>query len=89
MICAIFQIVEAMRITLFGALRGLKDTRFTLSMSIISFWAIALPLGYLLTTYTGLGASGYWWGMVFGAGVGVVLLFWRFKARIANYSELS
>lgn len=89
MICAIFQIVEAMRITLFGALRGLKDTRFTLSMSIISFWAIALPLGYLLTTYTGLGATGYWWGMVFGAGAGVVLLFWRFKARIANYSAIS
>ena len=88
LICAVFQIVEAMRITLFGALRGLKDTRFTLSMSIISFWAIALPLGYILSSYLGCGPGGLWWGMVFGAGAGVGLLFWRFKSRIENYSTL-
>ena len=89
LICAVFQIVEAMRITLFGALRGLKDTRFTLSMSIISFWAIALPLGYVLSTYLAYGPQGLWWGMVLGAGAGVGLLFWRFKTRIVHYTSLS
>jgi len=51
MISAVFQIFEATRISLFGALRALKETHFTLLASIISFWCIALPLGYLLATY--------------------------------------
>jgi MATE family multidrug resistance protein len=83
-ISAIFQIVEAMRIALFGALRALKDTRFTLFISIISFWGIAFPIGYLLTFNLKLGGAGLWWGMVIGASFSVLLLFWRFKVRIRN-----
>lgn len=73
---AIFQLFEASRIVLFGSLRGLKDTKFTLFTSIISFWGIALPIGYLLATYFQFGAMGYWWSMVMGAGFSVVLLQW-------------
>jgi MATE family multidrug resistance protein len=86
-ICALFQLIEAMRISLFGALRALKDTRFTLFISIISFWAIALPIGYMLATRFSLGGTGLWWGMVLGAGFSVVLLLWRFKFRINYYPD--
>ncbi len=84
-VCALFQLIEAMRITLFGALRALKDTRFTLFISAISFWAIALPIGYLLATRFALGGVGLWWGMVLGAGFSVVLLLGRFKSKIISY----
>jgi MATE family multidrug resistance protein len=47
--------------SLFGALRGLKDTHFTLLISILTFWGIALPLGYLLATYFHLAGTGLWW----------------------------
>ncbi len=79
---AVFQIFEAMRISLFGALRALKDTYFTLLTSIISFWCLALPVGYLLATYFRLGGEGFWWGMVVGAGFSVCLLFWRFQSKL-------
>lgn len=82
---AIFMILEAIRISLFGALRGLKDTRFTLLVSIISFWCIALPLGYLLAKYFDLKGAGLWWGMVIGVMCSVLLLFWRFKSKIHSY----
>lgn len=61
-VSAWFQFFEAARIALFGAIRALKDTRFTLFISIISFWAIALPLGYFLTTHLHLGGvfGGEW-----------------------------
>ena len=85
LVSALFQIFEAMRISLFGALRALKDTRFTLFVSIISFWGIALPVGYLLTTQLGFNETGLWWGMVLGAGFSLLLLFWRFKIKIALY----
>jgi len=85
MICAIFQIFEAIRISLFGTLRALKDTRFTLFISILSFWGIALPVGHLMATRLNLGGAGYWWGMVIGAGLSVLLLLWRFKVRVRQY----
>lgn len=86
-ICALFQIFEATRISLFGALRGLKDTRFTLFISVISFWGVALPVGHFLATRLGLGGAGLWWGMVLGAAISVPLLFWRFKFKIREYKD--
>ncbi len=76
---ALFQLFESVRITLFGALRGLKDTSFTLFTSIISFWFVALPLGYVLAKFLHLQGAGLWWGMTVGAASGAVLLFWRFQ----------
>ena len=85
MVSAIFQIFEAIRISLFGTLRALKDTRFTLFISILSFWGIALPIGYLLATRFNFGATGLWWGMVLGAACSVSLLLKRFHSKIAYY----
>ncbi len=81
-ICALFQLFDAIRVTLFGALRSLKDTRYTLLVSLISFWFLALPLGYLLAIPLTLGGDGIWWGMVIGASFGLVLLYWRFKYKV-------
>lgn len=84
-ICALFQILESIRIALFGALRGMKDTHFTLLISIVSFWGINLPAGYFFATRLGLGGNGLWWGMVLGAALSIPLLFWRFKLKVKDY----
>ncbi|MFI4918099.1 MAG: MATE family efflux transporter [Legionellales bacterium] len=88
-ICALFQIFEAMRIAFFGALRALKDTRFTLFISILSFWGIALPLGYSLATHFNFGGVGLWWGMLLGALLSVPLLAWRFNFKIQDYGTVA
>lgn len=85
MISAGFQIFESIRIAFFGALRGLKDTRFTLFTSILSFWGIALPVGYLLARTFYLASAGFWWGMVFGAVISCLLLQSRYKYKIRRY----
>jgi len=87
-IAAFFQIFECIRITLFGALRALKETHFTLITSILSFWGIALPLGYCLAIYLHQGGNGIWYGMVVGAAFSVLLLHWRFKQRIHRFKEV-
>lgn len=84
-IAAIFQILEGIRIALFGSLRGLKDTRFSLFTSIISFWGIALPLGCLLTFWFNIGGSGFWLAMVMSAICSVPLLYGRFKQKMHTY----
>lgn len=81
-ICALFQIFEAMRIALFGALRALKDTQFALMTSAVGFWFIALPLGYLLATYFHFSGAGLWWGMVIGVACSVGLLWFRFRRKM-------
>ncbi len=85
-VCAIFQLLESIRIVLFGSLRALKDTRFTLLMSVISFWLIALPIGYLLSKSL-LGSVGLWCGMVIGSSFSVILLSYRFSAKIKEYQN--
>lgn len=79
-----FQIIEGMRMALFGALRSLKDTRFTLLTSIISYWGIALPLGYVIAKYFRQGAVGLWWGIVIGASVGCTLLYLRLRIKMSK-----
>ncbi len=86
-VSAIFQIAEAGRYALFGALRAFHDTRFTLLISIIIFWFIALPIGYLLAVWFHLGGAGFWWGMVIGSSVGVILLSLRFKTKVRGLSQ--
>jgi MATE family multidrug resistance protein len=81
-VCAVFQIFEAIRIAYFGALRGLKDTGFTLLTSVIGFWCIGIPTGYLLVNYFKFEGTGFWWGMVMGAIISVLLLHFRFRAKI-------
>lgn len=84
-IAALYQIFEATRISLFGALRALRDTNFTLFTSAICFWGIALPLGYFLAIKFHIGGAGLWWGMVLGGAVSAVLLYQRFKFKIQSH----
>ena len=87
MVCAFFQILEAIRIALFGALRALKDTHFTLFASIISFWGIALPAGYVFAHYLKFGGIGFWLGAVVSALCSSSLLAWRFQMKMQQYCK--
>lgn len=86
-VCAVFQIFESARIALFGALRAIKDTRFTLYTSILSFWGIALPVGYFLAVYWDLKGVGLWWGMALSAAINAILLYWRFGYKMRKYQS--
>jgi len=81
-IAAFFQMAESIRIVLFGALRSLKDTRFTLYVSIFSFWGIALPLGYLGWKVLHMGGAAFWCAMLLSGVASVILLYYRFNWKI-------
>ncbi len=86
-VSSLFQIVEAMRITWFGALRSLKDTRFPLLSTLLGFWLIPLPVGYGLAHMASLGVVGFWWGMFCGALMSGSLLCYRFFCKIEDFSK--
>jgi MATE family multidrug resistance protein len=72
-----FQLSDAVGAPIQGALRGYKDVNITLILSLISFWIIGLPSGYLLAKFTYFQAFGYWIGLSAGLTAGALLLFLR------------
>ncbi len=87
----LFQLIESARLTLFGALRAYKDTRFTLISSVFCFWGLALPLGYFFAhhefLYLNFGSGSYWLCASFGALVNVFLLSLRYKFLKKKYQK--
>lgn len=61
-----------------GALRALLDTRWPTGVTLIAYWVVALPVGWLLAMPLGLGAAGFWAGFAIGLASAAVLLLRRF-----------
>lgn len=80
-LCGFFQIFEAIRVSMFGALRALKDTHFTLWCSFVTFWFIALPLGLLLEKTLWNQGQGLWMGMILANFLSVIWLKYRLKQK--------
>ncbi|QHA92022.1 MATE family efflux transporter [Bacillus sp. N1-1] len=74
-----FQLSDAVAAPIQGALRGYKDVNVTLVMSLISYWVIGLPSGYLLAKYSAFGPYGYWVGLSAGLFVAAITLFLRLR----------
>ncbi|QCT03485.1 multidrug efflux protein [Paenibacillus algicola] len=72
-----FQISDAIATPTQGALRGYKDVNVAFMLAFLSYWVIGLPVGYVMASYTSLGAFGYWIGLITGLAVGAVLLLRR------------
>ncbi|MBO1624323.1 MULTISPECIES: MATE family efflux transporter [Bacillus] len=73
----LFQISDAIATPVQGALRGYKDVNVALIMTLIAYWIIGLPLGYILATYTSWAAKGYWIGLIIGLAFGATFLLVR------------
>jgi MATE family multidrug resistance protein len=87
-IAGVLILTDCLRLISSGALRGLKDTRFPMFVSIFGFWCIAFPLAYFLAFKLKCGGAGIWWGLVIGLFIAGVILFLRFN-RMAKHLELA
>lgn len=75
---ALFQLSDGVQVACGGALRGLKDTRIPMLITVLSYWGIGLPLGWWLGIVRDMGPQGMWIGLIAGLSVAAVLLSWRF-----------
>jgi MATE family multidrug resistance protein len=80
---AVFQLPDGVQALSNGALRGLKDTRVPMVITVLAYWGVGLPLGAWLGLGRGLGAPGLWVGLICGLTVAATLLAWRF-VRLAR-----
>jgi multidrug resistance protein, MATE family len=80
-IAAVFQVFDGIQVVSAGVLRGAADTTFPAVMALIGYWALALPVGWVLAFRAGFGARGLWWGFVVGLLAVAILLLLRIAAR--------
>lgn len=73
----ILLIFDNIRIIGFGALRGLKDTRFPMYAAFIGFWLIGLSCAYLFSFVLDFQGEGIWWGLTLGIASSSVIVIAR------------
>ncbi|AXN37161.1 MATE family efflux transporter [Peribacillus butanolivorans] len=74
-----FQISDALQAPIQGILRGYKDVNVTFAMSLVSYWILGLPIGFIFAKYTDMGAFGYWIGLISGLALGAIGLAARLR----------
>lgn len=75
---AVFQVVDCVQATANGALRGIKDTRAPMLITITAYWIVGLPLAAWLTLKTPVGPAGVWCGFIGGLSIAAIGLSLRF-----------
>ncbi|QWT19190.1 MATE family efflux transporter [Bacillus sp. NP157] len=78
LLAGVFQFADGIQVASNGALRGLKDTRVPMGLTMLAYWGVGMPVGWYLAFPHGLGARGMWMGLVAGLSMAAVLLFGRF-----------
>ncbi len=77
-LAGLFQFSDGIQVAANGALRGLKDTRVPMAITLFAYWIIGMPVGWWLAFHRGLGARGMWMGLIAGLSVAAAMLFVRF-----------
>jgi MATE family multidrug resistance protein len=71
---AAFGLFDASQVAAVNCLRGLKDVRFPMILTGVSYWPIGFALAFFLGLRTDLGAVGVWWGLLAALFAAAVLL---------------
>jgi len=79
-IAAIFQIADGLQVTASNALRGLKQTRAAMNLTLVAYWLFGIPACWILGFYSGLQGRGIWIGLTIGLASAAILLTIRFES---------
>ena len=79
-IAGFFQLFDGAQVVGLGILRGMGDVNIPTLITLVAYWGIGLPVGYVLGLQFHLGAPGVWYGLVLGLLTASLLLFIRFQS---------
>ncbi|MGB0562076.1 MAG: MATE family efflux transporter [Spirulinaceae cyanobacterium] len=86
-IAGLFQIFDGVQIIANGALRGIKDVQIPLVIGLCTYWLMGLGTGYWLGLHQQRGATGLWFGLVWGLFVAAIALTGRFGWQTRSLSR--
>jgi len=79
---AVFQLPDGIQVLSNGVLRGLKDTRVPMLVTVVAYWLIGLPLGAWFGFGQHRGAPGLWMGLILGLSAAATGLGLRVRSRL-------
>ncbi len=83
MLAAIYQFSDSIQVIGSGILRGYKDTRSIFFITLVAYWVIGLPSGYLLALtnwiVAPMGPAGFWCGFILGLTSAAIMMLWRIR----------
>ena len=79
-IAGFFQLSDGVQVVGLGVLRGLEDVKVPTLVTLMAYWVLGLPLGYLLAFPLGWNEKGIWIGLLIGLTITAVMLFYRFHS---------
>lgn len=82
LIAALMQVFDAMQNIGNGILRGIGETAGPFRISLVGYWLIGLPAGYLLGVSAGWGVEGVWIGQTIGLAATAAILLVAFLRRV-------
>lgn len=79
-VAAAFQLFDGLQVAAAGVLRGYKDMRVPMYMTLVAYWFIGFPVAWLGGIVLGFGPLVIWAGLIAGllaAGIMLTTRFWR------------
>jgi MATE family multidrug resistance protein len=83
-IAGLFQLSDGIQVVGLGALRGMADVRVPTIVTLVAYWIIGLPLGYVFGFILDMKEVGIWYGLLIGLTITGVLLLFRFHSLSAK-----
>ena len=81
LLAGIYQFSDSVQVVGSGILRGYKDTRSIFFITLVAYWVLGLPGGYLLALTDVLvprmGPAGFWCGFIIGLTAAAIMMVWR------------
>lgn len=81
-VAALFQVADGLQVAAVGALRGLKDTRVPMLLTLVAYWLVGVPIGVALSFGLSLGPVGLWLGLLCGLACAATLLLFRLRRAV-------
>ena len=84
---ALFQLFDGVQATASGCLRGLKDTRAPMLITVIAYWLIGMPLAVITAFAWNMGPRGLWYGLIAGLAAAATGLSLRLLRRLRAVAD--
>ena len=81
LVISAMQIADGVQGTMMGAFRGMMDNHVPVAITLVAYWIVALPVGYVLGFPLGYGPNGVWVGYGLGLTLAAIALSYRFFAN--------
>ena len=81
LVISAMQIADGVQGTMMGAFRGMMDNHVPVAITLVAYWIVALPVGYVLGFPLGYGPNGVWVGYGLGLSLAAIALSYRFFAN--------